>query len=58
MQRVVSQLADMGAQAVILGCTEIGLLLRPEDVAIPLFDTAILHAKAAAAVALDGWQDT
>jgi len=58
LQRVVSQLADMGAQAVILGCTEIGLLLRPEDVAIPLFDTAILHAKAAAAVALDGWQDT
>ncbi len=53
-QRVVSQLAGMGAQAVILGCTEIGLLLRAADVAVPLFDTAFLHAEAAASFALDG----
>jgi aspartate racemase len=51
-QRVVSQLADMGAQAVILGCTEIGLLLHAADVAVPLFDTTLLHAKAAASFAL------
>jgi aspartate racemase len=51
-RRVVSELVAMGAQAVILGCTEIGLLLRPADVAVPLFDTAELHARAAAAFAL------
>jgi len=54
LQRVVAELVGMGAQAVILGCTEIGLLLRPEDVPVPLFDTALLHAKAAAAFALAG----
>jgi aspartate racemase len=43
----------MGAEAIILGCTEIGLLIRPEDVSIPLFDTTRLHAEAAAAFALD-----
>lgn len=52
-QRIVSELAGMGAEAVILGCTEIGLLLRPGDVSIPLLDTARLHAEAAAAFALD-----
>lgn len=49
---VVSELVEMGAEAVILGCTEIGLLLRPGDVSIPLFDTTRLHAEAAAAFAL------
>ena len=53
-QRVVSEVVDMGAEAVILGCTEIGLLLRAEDVSIPLFDTALLHAEAAASFALAG----
>jgi aspartate racemase len=54
LQRVVSQLAEMGAQAVILGCTEIGLLLRATDVSVPLFDTTRLHAEAAASFALRG----
>jgi aspartate racemase len=54
LQQVVSGLADAGAQAVILGCTELGLLLRPQHVALPLFDTALLHAEAAAALALEG----
>lgn len=36
-----------GAQAVIAGCTEIGLLVKPEDLAMPLFDTAEIHARAA-----------
>jgi len=53
-QVVVSELVAMGSEAVILGCTEIGLLLRAEDVPVPLFDTAQLHAEAAAAFALDG----
>jgi aspartate racemase len=51
---VVAELVGSGAQAILLGCTEIGLLLRPADVAIPLFDTTVLHAKAAASFALDG----
>jgi amino-acid racemase len=50
---VVSELRDLGAEAIILGCTEIGMLLGPEDVAVPLFDTARLHAEAAAAFALE-----
>jgi aspartate racemase len=53
-RQAVAELVTMGAQAVILGCTEIGLLLRPTDVAVPLFDTAELHALAAAAFALGG----
>ena len=44
---VCAQLLDRGSEGVILGCTEIGLLLKPEDVAAPLFDTAALHVEAA-----------
>jgi aspartate racemase len=51
-QEIVSDLVSRGAQGVILGCTEIGLLLRQEDAAVPLFDTAAIHAEAAAAWAL------
>jgi aspartate racemase len=49
---VVEELANLGCQAVILGCTEIGLLLRPQDVEVPLLDTTRLHAEAAAEMAL------
>ena len=52
-QQVVADLVARGAQGVILGCTEIGLLLRPEDAPAPLFDTATIHAEAAANFALD-----
>jgi aspartate racemase len=51
-QRVVSELVAMGAQGIILGCTEIGLLLRSSDVSVLLFDTTKLHAEAAASFAL------
>jgi aspartate racemase len=44
---VVEALAAAGAEGVVAGCTEIGLLLRPEDVSIPLFDTTAIHALAA-----------
>ena len=50
---VVAGLVTRGAQGVILGCTEIGLLLRPEDAPVPLFDTAKIHAEAAAVYALE-----
>jgi aspartate racemase len=46
-------LVEGGAQCVILGCTEIGLLVRPEDGAVPLFDTTQIHAEAAARYALE-----
>jgi aspartate racemase len=52
-QQVVKDLVASGAQGVILGCTEIGLLLRPEDAPIALFDTAAIHAEAAALFALE-----
>lgn len=52
-QAVVAGLAKRGARGVILGCTEIGLLLRPEDADLPLFDTTVLHAAAAANLALE-----
>ncbi len=52
-RQIVENLAARGAQGAILGCTEIGLLLRPEDAPIPLFDTASIHAEAAADYALE-----
>lgn len=53
-QRVIEALAARGAQAVILGCTEITLLIGPEDSALPVFDTTALHAQAAVDWALEG----
>jgi aspartate racemase len=50
--RSVGALVAAGAQGIILGCTEIGLLLRPQDSQVPLFDTAQIHAEAAARMAL------
>jgi aspartate racemase len=41
------RLASRGAEAILLGCTEIGLLLKPADVPMPLFDSTGLHAQAA-----------
>jgi aspartate racemase len=49
---IVADLVREGAQGVILGCTEIGLLLRQEDTPVLLFDTATIHAEEAVAVAL------
>ncbi len=49
---IVERLIDAGAQGIIAGCTEIELLLREEDIPVPLFATARLHAEAAAAFAL------
>jgi len=50
--RIVGQLAQRGARGVILGCTEIGLLLRQSDVDVPLFDTTVIHATKAALLSL------
>jgi aspartate racemase len=45
---IIDDLAANGAQAAILGCTEIGMLIRPSDTQLPLFDTTYLHARALA----------
>ena len=50
--RVIEDLRGRGAQGVILGCTELGLLVGPEDVDLPVFDTAVIHAEEAALQAL------
>lgn len=44
---IIAQCAELGAQGVILGCTEIPLLVRREDSCVPTFDTTKLHAQAA-----------
>ena len=50
--RIIQTLVERGAQGVILGCTEIGLLIKPEDLTLPVFDTAHIHAIAAVEAAL------
>lgn len=49
---IVDKLVERGAQGVILGCTEIGLLISQSDRNIPFFDTALIHAEAAAMLAI------
>jgi aspartate racemase len=50
--RVIGRLVAAGAEGVVLGCTEIELLVRPEDVDVPVFATTRLHALAAVDLAL------
>ena len=50
---IVDRLAAQGAQGVVLGCTELPLLLQPGDCTLPSFDTTELHARAAVAFSLD-----
>ena len=51
---VINSLAEQGAQAVILGCTEIGLLIKQTDTPVPLYDTTAIHAAQAVNQALTG----
>ena len=51
-RRIMAVLASQGAQAIILGCTEISLLVSQQDSPVPLFDTTAIHAMAAAEEAL------
>ncbi len=52
-RRIMADLAAQGAQAIILGCTEITLLVGPDDTTLPVFDTTQLHAHGAAMHALE-----
>ncbi len=51
-QRVMADLVAQGAQAIILGCTEIALLVSQDDAPVPLFDTTAIHAQSAVEWAL------
>ena len=51
-RRIIQRLVDQGAQGVILGCTEISMLVGPSDSPVPLFNTTSLHARKAAEYAL------
>ena len=50
--KIIMKLSTQGAEGIILGCTEIGLLVQQQDTKIPLFDTTLIHAKSAALYAL------
>ena len=50
--RLINEMAARGAEGVVLGCTEIGLLVRPQDTAVPLFDTCLIHAARAVDLSL------
>lgn len=51
-QRIIHELKERGAGAVILGCTEIGLLIKQKDSVLPVFDTAQIHARKAAVLSV------
>ena len=50
--QIIERLQDRGCEAVILGCTEIALLVRPDDTQVPLYDTTAIHAQQAVDEAL------
>ncbi len=50
---IIDGLEKQGAEAVILGCTEIALLVNQDDTGVPLYDTAVIHAKKAVEMALE-----
>jgi aspartate racemase len=50
---VLQDLAQAGAEGIILGCTEIGLLVGSADSPVPLFDTTLIHAEEAVSLALE-----
>ncbi len=50
---IIGRLVEKGAEGIILGCTEIGLLVKQEDSPVPLFDTTEIHAQAAVRYALE-----
>lgn len=52
-KKVIQGLIELGAEGIILGCTEIGLLVKPEDSKVPVFDTTYIHAVEAVNISLD-----
>ena len=54
-KKIIQKLVDRGAEGIVLGCTEIPLLVQPEDSSVPLFDTTKIHARKAAEWAIHGF---
>jgi len=52
LSTMMKSLARSGANAILLGCTELGMLVKPEDSPVPMFDTTVLHAERAVAQSL------
>jgi len=55
--KIITELQNEGAQAVILGCTEIGLLVKQTDSVLPIYDTTYIHAIKAAKIVVDDISD-
>lgn len=53
---IIAKLVEQGAQGIILGCTEISMLVKENDSSVPLFDTTFIHANSAALYALDSFE--
>ena len=51
--RVIEELRQRGAEGLLLGCTELGLIVSQKDVSLPMFDTTVIHANKAAQLALE-----
>ena len=51
--KIIENLKAKGAEGIILGCTEIPLLIKQEDTSLPIFDSTGIHAQAAFSVAID-----
>ncbi|HEK9099645.1 aspartate/glutamate racemase family protein [Bacillus pfraonensis] len=57
-KEIINRLVQNGAEGIILGCTEIGLLVRQEDTQAPLFDTTVIHAVEAVNLSLGSYLHT
>jgi len=56
-KEIINRFVQNGAEGIILGCTEIGLLVKQEDSQVPLFDTTFIHAVEAVNISLGGYLD-
>jgi aspartate racemase len=50
---IINKMREQGAEGIIFGCTEIPLLIKPEECAVPVFDTTLIHANAAVRFAVE-----
>ena len=53
LKKIIEKLVDEGAEGIVLGCTELPLLIKKEDSSVPIFDTCSLHAKKAVEISLE-----
>ncbi len=51
--QIIKELVDQGAEGVVLGCTEIPIIIKPADCTVPVFDTTALHVNAAVNFAVE-----